>query len=94
VIPLGPGGARGAPAFFELKWGSGRRTLGECVWDAAKMSVAVARGRASAAFLVAGAPARRWREPIEGPELFERGTLTVGHLRGEPYLGSYWTRFA
>ena len=68
-----------SPAFLELKWGEG--TLYNCVWDAAKMAVAVADGHAARAFLVAGAPESDWTTPVaDGAELFDGGTWPAPYL--------------
>jgi hypothetical protein len=83
-----------APMFCELKWGDGRRTLGECSWDLAKMGLAVAVDACSAAVLVAGAPQRRWEEADhEGSELFASGKHSLDHLRGPLYLETYWKSY-
>ena len=54
-------------ALVELKWGAG--TLYNCVWDAAKLASAVARGACDAGYLVAGAPTAEW-ESAPGAALF------------------------
>lgn len=84
-----------APVFGELKWGDGRRLLGECSWDLAKMGLAVAKGACSAAFLLAGAPRKRWDNPdIEGAELFVDGRHGLDHVRGPLYMKKYWRKYA
>lgn len=86
---------RSAPIFFEAKWGDGRRVLGECIWDLAKMGLAVAKGAAERAFLLAGAPVSRWAHvQTEGAELFNAGDWGLAHVRGEPYLTVYWKPYA
>jgi hypothetical protein len=69
------------PAFVELKWGAG--TLYNCVWDAAKMAVAVAGGYASRGFLLAGAPESDWTAAVRGAELFDTGTRSASYLFNE-----------
>ncbi len=85
---------RTGPAFVELKWGDGRRKVGECVWDLAKMGLARALGKAPFAALVAGAPTTRWSSGIEGTELFATDEWPLEHLRAEPYLTHYWQKYA
>lgn len=84
-----------APVFCELKWGDGASVLGECVWDLAKMGLAVAKSACSAAVLLAGAPQRRWTQlGLEGPELFDADRHELGHVRGPLYLEKYWAAYA
>ena len=84
-----------APVFVELKWGDGARVLGQCSWDLAKMGLAVAKRACSSAFLLAGAPSRRWEQPgLEGPELFRDGVHDLAHVRGPLYLDMYWAAYA
>jgi hypothetical protein len=64
LVPVAADGTLGAPAFLEIAWGGD--ALAGCVWDLARVGAAAASGRAAAGFVVAGAPARRWREPAEG----------------------------
>jgi hypothetical protein len=91
LVPVAADGTLGAPAFLEVAWGGD--ALAGCAWDVARLGAAAASGRAAAGFVVAGAPARRWREPAEGPELFERGTLTLERLRSGAFLRA-WARRA
>ncbi len=93
LTPVASGGARGRPALVELRWAGAPASLADGVGDACRLALAVARGTASAAFLAAGAPARSWRPPSDGLELFERGTLPLERLRAEPYR-SRWVRWA
>lgn len=70
--------ASGPPTFLELKCGAGKHALRACVWDAVKLSTAVLGRSARSSYLLAGAPASRWRERVPGSELFETaewGTL-------------------
>ena len=93
LTPVASGGARGRPALIELRWVGAAGSLADGVWDVSRLALAVALGAASAAFLVAGAPARSWRPPSDGLELFERGTLRLEHLRAAPYRVR-WVRWA
>lgn len=68
-------------ALIELKCGPGRDTLGPCVWDALKLSFARMRREASAAYLIAGAPASSWNKPIRGCEFLSTGEWDAGALR-------------
>jgi hypothetical protein len=84
------GGDAQPTAFVELKWGSGN--LYNCVWDLAKMGVAVARAHAPGAYLVAGAPGDEWRS-AQGCELFESQTWNVPDLMtGYAKHWSFWKR--
>jgi len=68
----------GAPlAFIELKWGAG--TLYNCIWDLAKMAVAVASKHCATAYLVAGAPASEWSS-ADGSALFAAGDWSTADL--------------
>lgn len=65
-----------AAAFVELKWGGG--TLWNCVWDVAKLALAVRQGAARSGYLVAGAPTSEWEKPVRGAELFESRVRDIG----------------
>ena len=71
----------GLIAFVELKCGAGRDTLDACGWDAVKLAFALARGKASAAYLVAGTTAENWVYPIRGTELFSSCEFEATQLR-------------
>jgi hypothetical protein len=83
--------ADGSPAaFLELKWGAG--TLYNCVWDLPKMAVALARGLAPCAYLVAGAPAAEW-EGGEGSELFGSADWAASELLTRyAHLWKFWRK--
>jgi ribonuclease HI len=65
------------PTLFELKWGVG--TLYNCVWDLAKTATAIASGRASSGYLVAGAHGGDWMSAL-GSELFESDEWETAEL--------------
>jgi hypothetical protein len=62
--------ATGGTTFVELKCGSDNHALRPCVWDATKLATGLLGGNAGAGYLLAGAPAAKWREGIPGSELF------------------------
>jgi hypothetical protein len=76
------------PVWVELKCGSSRDALGPCAWDAAKCAFGLARGDASAAYLVAGTSAATWGLPAQGAEFFDDGVWKLGDLH-ETYA-SWW----
>lgn len=86
VALLEDGGVRWA--FLELKWGRG--TLYNCIWDLAKMAVAVAGGASGSAYLIAGAPAEDWAES-DGAELFASGTTRLVDLF--EHYPSHWKKW-
>ena len=76
------------PALVELKCGASADALGPCVWDATKLAFALARKRASAAYLIAGAPVSRWDQPIRGCEFLGDGSWELSALRGS--FADWW----
>jgi hypothetical protein len=58
-------------AVVELKCGRGTDAAGACIWDSAKLAVAIQERAIDAGFLLAGAPVADWQRPIRGAELFE-----------------------
>ena len=81
---------RGAPAFVELKAGSGRNALAACAWDAVKLAFALQLGEAAAVYLLAATPASDWVTPgCRGAEFFASDAFETLALR-EPYI-DWWT---
>ena len=74
-------GLDAAPLLLELKCGNDLNALGPCVWDAAKLAMAVQEGVAAGAFLLAAAPRSRWEQPVRGAEFFEHLPHDIGLLR-------------
>ncbi len=68
----------GALALLELKWDA----LSQCVWDVAKLALAVAEGQATFAYIVAGARAKTWSARKPGTELFDSAERSMVDLRG------------
>lgn len=72
----------------ELKCGTNRDSLGPCIWDAAKLALALLRGEGTRAYQLAGAPEASWKRPIRGCELLGDGRWTATEYR-EVYL-DWW----
>jgi hypothetical protein len=68
-------------AFVELKCGRGRDAAAACAWDALKMALALRVGRASEAYLVAGARMSDWLTPIRGTEFLVDGSHAAHGIR-------------
>jgi hypothetical protein len=82
--------ATGAATFVELKCGGDNRALRPCVWDAAKLATGLLGGNAGAGYLLAGAPAAKWREGIPGSELFLTAEWeTLGTAIRERFIGDW-----
>ena len=65
---------------LELKWGE----LTACSWDTVKLATTLAEGKASSAYLVAGAPKKAWINGDPGVDLFNPGVRQL-----EPLLDLY-----
>jgi hypothetical protein len=78
-----------APAFFELKCGSGSDALGPCAWDLLKLALCLDQGACSCGFLVVAAPIRLFDERRLGTELLRGQEWTSQGIR-ERY--SSWFR--
>ena len=78
-------------ALIELKWGGG--TLWNCVWDAAKLALAVRVQAGRSGFLIAGAPARAWEKPERGAELFGDSASEIeDFLEAHADLFAFWRK--
>ena len=78
-------------ALIELKWGG--RTLWNCVWDAAKLALAVRVQAGRSGFLIAGAPARAWEKPERGADLFGDSTSEIeDFLEAHADLFAFWRK--
>lgn len=75
------------PILVELKWGAG--TLYNCAWDTVKLSLALAEGAASGAYLVAGAPQTDWDSGQRGSALFD-----ACQWKAEAFMHFYAKEFA
>jgi hypothetical protein len=80
-----------APVLLELKCGAGTDALGHCVWDSAKLALAMQYRKGSAVFLLAGAPASDWHRPVRGSEFFADGPHQAELLR--VLYGDWWRHY-
>lgn len=80
----------GALALIELKWDA----LSECVWDVAKLALAIAEEQATFGYVVAGAREKTWSDRKPGTELFDSADHAMSDLRSSPYraLWDSWER--
>ena len=65
--------------------------LGPCCWDVFKCAVAIREGVASAAYLLACAPAAVWNGKAPGPELFEDAQWSAADMYDR--YGSWWRKW-
>lgn len=80
------------PAWVELKWAKDAETLNNCLWDAAKVALAVREGRARSGYLLAGAPRVEWQKESSPTRLF-----TVNVYPGDTLVSnhaSWWAAWA
>lgn len=61
--------------WIEVKW----RDLGNCIWDVAKLALAVRQGLCDTAYLIAAAPTTAWRHRGPGAEFFTTNRWDTGH---------------